>query len=558
MKKIILFLIATAGALNVLEQNINPESDFVGHHNDYVKERHHKEKKHKEKKHRDEAPRRQEAPRQREHATRPVRMKTPIRQDTMATGWCVELNAIGGIFTQNVTSGSLTSAYSNIANSKVSTPQFNNGCEFGFDAEVGYFFGLKRHFGIGTGLMYIYEHSTATIDAFHMESRATDVFGNTYRQEITANGQIKETWKTSNFNIPLLLKYKTKFSNKIGFTADAGILINLSETTNYKTNASFDYEAVYQYVLGENGVTTTYDNGAVPASSDLLITKSQYLSTHSGANIQDYFNSLKNQGYNVGLGVKPASTKGSASYTSGSVGLLLRPAISIYLADNFTLNLGVYYLYQNFSRDASANYKITDKTGSYSPVLNSVSSASNNSYGLTAGLRYCFSRGCVGETMPPPAPEDDLVVVEEDKAPPVSSESTQIPVTPEAPPASPVEEPEPDNHVDISTPLLFDINKTVIKRSSYPILQEAINQLKENPDAYLVIHGYTDNTGTVAYNKVLSRKRAQAVKNYLRKHGVRTRTLKTVGHGESSPAASNHTRAGRAKNRRAVMKLKAE
>jgi len=555
MKKIILFLIAAAGALNVLAQNINPESDFVGHHNDYVKEKKHKEKKQRKKEER-EAERRQEAPRHREHAAKPMKMKPAIRQDTMATGWCVELNAIGGLFTQNVTSGSLTSGYANIVNSKISTPQFNNGGEFGFDAEVGYFFGLKRHFGIGTGIMYIYEQSSATIDDFHMESQATDVFHNTYRQEITADHQIKETWQTSNFDIPLLLKYKTKFSNKVGFTADAGVLFNLSEKTAYKTNAAFDYEAVYQYAVGETGVTTTYDNGAVPAANDLLITKSQYLSTHSGANIQDYFNSLKAQGYNVGLGVTPNNKKGSVSYTSGSVGLLLRPAISIYLCDNFTLNLGVYYLYQNFSRNAASNYKITDNTGSYDPILNSVSGASNNSYGLTAGLRYCFSRACVGETMPPPA-EEPVAQMDEDKAPPVSSENIQITTT-ETPAPPETEEAESDNHVDISTPLLFDVNKTVIRRSSYPILQEAIRQLRQNPDAYLVIHGYTDNTGTVSYNKGLSRRRAMAVKNYLRRHGIKTRTIKTIGHGESSPAASNHTSEGRARNRRAVIKLKDE
>ena len=155
----------------------------------------------------------------------------------------------------------------------------------------------------------------------------------------------------------------------------------------------------------------------------------------------------------------------------------------------------------------------------------------------------------------PPETNDDAT---EEKAPPPSNENTQV-TAPEPPPApEETAEPENDNHVDISTPLLFDVNKTVIKRSSYPILREAINELREKPGSYLVIHGYTDNTGTVGYNKRLSVKRAQAVKSYLRHHGVKTRTIKTVGHGEAAPAASNRTRAGRAKNRRAVIKLKEE
>lgn len=593
MKKFILFLIAAAGAFNVMAQNINPESDFVGRHSDYVSPGRHKEKKEAKRAQRKERhEERKEAAREkaaaearREHMTkeqrqreraarttpkepraprepraakapRPVRVKKPIRQDTMATGWCVELNAMGGIFTQNVTTNrSLSAGYYNVANSKISSPQYNNGGEFGGDAGVSYFFGRKRHFGIGTGLMYFYDRSNATIDNFHVESQQTDRFGNTYRSEITADHQIKEDWKTSNFNIPILLKYKTKFSDKLGFTADAGAVINISEKTAYKTNAAFDYEAVYQYVTGGDGsVTTVYDGSATPAANDLLITKAQYLSTHTSANIQDYFNSLRKQGYNVGLGVAPNNNKGHVSYTSGSVGLLLRPAISLYLRDNFTLNLGVYYLYQNFNRNASANYRITDNTGSYAPMVNNVSSASNNSYGITAGLRYCFSNHCIGESMAPDTNDDEAPEPEA----PVAVEP--VPVAPEMPVASPEEAPMPEeetgHHVDISTPLLFDVDRTVIKKSSYPILEEAIRELRANPDAYLVIHGYTDNTGTAAYNKVLSRKRAQAVKNYLRRHGVKTRTIKTIGHGESHPAASNKTRAGRAKNRRAVMKLK--
>jgi len=554
MKKLLLFLLATAGAFSVMAQNITPESDFVGHHNDYVKPPRHKEKKHKERRHREPQPYYQAPVVRHERVRQPhvKRIKQPMRTDN-SSGWCIDLNAVGGILTQNVNSSSLTTGYPNSINTKISNPQFNNGGAYGGDIEGAYFFGRKRHFGIGVGLMYIYDYSNVTLDNFHTEYQSYDNFGNTFRQEITADHQVKETWGTSNFNIPLLLKYKTMFSRNIGFTADAGVLFNISERTTYKTNAAFDYEAVYQYAVGEGGITTVYDNATTPAANDLLITKSQYLSTHSSANIQDYFNSLRAQGYNVGLGVTPNNNKGHVSDATASVGLLLRPAISIYLCENFSLNLGVWYLYQDFGYNQSAGYRMTDKTGAYSSVLNSVSNSANNTYGISAGLRYSFARICPEEVPMAPETNDDAI---EEKAP-VNNENAQI-AAPE-PPAPASEEyvaSENENHVDISSPLLFDVDRTVIKRSSYPILREAINELKEKPGAYLVIHGYTDNTGTVAYNKVLSRKRAQAVKNYLRHHGVKTRTIKTVGHGESSPAASNHTRAGRAKNRRAVIKLK--
>ncbi len=108
----------------------------------------------------------------------------------------------------------------------------------------------------------------------------------------------------------------------------------------------------------------------------------------------------------------------------------------------------------------------------------------------------------------------------------------------------------------MSTPILFDVDKTEIKPEAYPVLDEAIKQLNENKRASLLINGYADSTGAASYNKTLSKHRATAVKSYLKGKGVRGRSLKVMGHGSKDPVASNSTAEGRAKNRRVVMKLK--
>jgi outer membrane protein OmpA-like peptidoglycan-associated protein len=503
MKKIILILIAAAGTLNVTAQNINPEVDYTKNSGGGAS-------------------------------------KHIVKPDSMLSSWCIDVNLMAGALSQNASVKSMGANYSNpvTANSNISKLKFNGGASYGFDAQVGYFFGHKKHFGVGAGLLYMYQQANATIDKFHIEYQSTDVFGNVFRQELTANHQIKEKYNISNFNIPLVFKYKTRISKNVGFTADAGLLINLVEQNNYKTNASFDYEAVYQYVGNEGGITTVYDNSPTPAPNDLLLTKGQYLTTHTSANIQDYFNSLKAQGYNVGLAVKPNHNTGTVSM-SGSVGLLLRPAISVYLSDMIALNFGAYYIYQEFDHKANSNYVITDKAGQYNSVLNSVKSVSNNSYGVSAGVRIFFPhKEKEEEIVIPEMPTDNVTEKQES---PEENEIGEV--------ASPV-------NIDISTPILFDLNKSVIKASGYAILEEAAQQLKENPHAYLVIHGYTDITGSASYNRSLSKKRANAVKNYLQKRGVSSRNMKTIGHGSKFPAASNKTRAGRAKNRRVIMKLK--
>jgi NitT/TauT family transport system substrate-binding protein len=65
------------------------------------------------------------------------------------------------------------------------------------------------------------------------------------------------------------------------------------------------------------------------------------------------------------------------------------------------------------------------------------------------------------------------------------------------------------------------------------------------------IEGNTDNTGSMETNKALSRRRAQAVANYLAStYNFDANRFVVVGNGQDSPIADNATEEGRAKNRR--------
>jgi hypothetical protein len=67
------------------------------------------------------------------------------------------------------------------------------------------------------------------------------------------------------------------------------------------------------------------------------------------------------------------------------------------------------------------------------------------------------------------------------------------------------------------------------------------------------IDGYTDSTGTPAYNKGLSERRAQAVADYLTSNGIGAHRLTVKGYGQDNPVADNKTAEGRAHNRRVVL-----
>ena len=91
----------------------------------------------------------------------------------------------------------------------------------------------------------------------------------------------------------------------------------------------------------------------------------------------------------------------------------------------------------------------------------------------------------------------------------------------------------------------FDVTKKSEK--NIKILTKFLN---ENPSYEVKISGYTDNVGSARYNKKLSLKRANKVKELIAEDGISEDRVHAVGKGEDNPIADNSTSKGRAKNRR--------
>lgn len=94
------------------------------------------------------------------------------------------------------------------------------------------------------------------------------------------------------------------------------------------------------------------------------------------------------------------------------------------------------------------------------------------------------------------------------------------------------------------------------ENAKYIVDKEFIDIAKAFGNARIRIEGNTDNVGSVASNKALSKRRAQSVANYLiKEHGMDVNRIIVIGNGPDKPVASNDTEDGRAKNRRTDFEL---
>jgi peptidoglycan-associated lipoprotein len=103
----------------------------------------------------------------------------------------------------------------------------------------------------------------------------------------------------------------------------------------------------------------------------------------------------------------------------------------------------------------------------------------------------------------------------------------------------------------------FKLNRVDIPAEAKAEIDALVNQLKANPNgAWIEIEGHTDTTGGKAYNMQLGEKRAEQVKRYLyEQHQVPLHKMNVISFGEEKPVSDNKTRAGRAQNRRVVIKV---
>jgi OmpA-OmpF porin, OOP family len=149
-------------------------------------------------------------------------------------------------------------------------------------------------------------------------------------------------------------------------------------------------------------------------------------------------------------------------------------------------------------------------------------------------------------TPPPPPPPPLPSPVEENK--PAAAVASLPPPPPPLPPAKIV--------LDQAV-LHFANSRSELSPEGVTAVQKVAEELKTYPGEYsLVVSGHTSSVGSKAFNKALSKRRADAVAKVLVESGIPAASVETVGMGPDQPIADNKSAEGQARNRRVEIDVK--
>lgn len=103
--------------------------------------------------------------------------------------------------------------------------------------------------------------------------------------------------------------------------------------------------------------------------------------------------------------------------------------------------------------------------------------------------------------------------------------------------------------LDQSATVFFSVNDATLSAAGAQSIDKVARALKNVDLTHLKVVGYTDATGSDAYNDDLSKRRADAVANEYVNQGFAPGGLQAIGMGKRDPIADNRTAEGRAQNR---------
>lgn len=180
--------------------------------------------------------------------------------------------------------------------------------------------------------------------------------------------------------------------------------------------------------------------------------------------------------------------------------------------------------------DLSVGYRYLDTTPVTMKEAGQRAKFDYNNHALLIGARYTFG----AET---PAPQATTVV-----APP-----------PPPPPPAPAAAPAPAPTISRNFTVFFDFDQSTLSADAQSVLQNVARDAKAGNIVAINVSGHADTSGSQEYNERLSRRRAEAVREYLMSQGLGTAQIQVEAKGETDLLVPTADGVREPSNRRAVI-----
>ncbi|MBL0341157.1 MAG: hypothetical protein IPP71_09640 [Bacteroidetes bacterium] len=199
----------------------------------------------------------------------------------------------------------------------------------------------------------------------------------------------QEKMSFSIINIPLLFRYKEKFSAKSGFELFAGPSF-ISFITNSTIDATFNFEGIYQVNQAGQFV---YNNNFIAAGSDLYLTEAEInsllfvnVNDVSGPNATALFNQLRGDGYDFALD-KKFTGKDDKIQTHYGIAFNGGADLFYHITKKSAVKLGATIIFAPLNSGNSDAYEMVNKsTDSYKSIYRSKANSTYTSFGLNFGI----------------------------------------------------------------------------------------------------------------------------------------------------------------------------
>jgi len=103
--------------------------------------------------------------------------------------------------------------------------------------------------------------------------------------------------------------------------------------------------------------------------------------------------------------------------------------------------------------------------------------------------------------------------------------------------------------------IFFDTNSTKLLKSEIDKLNRFVQFIRGINGYQISLEGYTDSSGDIKNNRIISKNRAAAVKSYLVNKGIKAQDIDILGYGASNFILNNNSDEGKRMNRRVEIKV---